>query len=196
MEAPNEKSIDRFKKLMDRLTEGIVSLSLSDDERFYLNKLNEAWELPHLSDTIPHLFALLFGGIFARLLPMDTKALPAPTAKYGKHLNTIDAFLALHYSEPIQLSDLANALFLCPKQTSRIVQKAYGCSFSELINRQRLGAACTMLQYTDLEIKEIAAQVGYEYDNYFYTVFRKAYKVTPTQYRKQYQTNPIYQKKG
>ena len=188
MEAPSDKSFGHFEKLIERLSEGIVALPLSDDERFYLKKLNDAWNVPHLSETLPHLFALLFGEILARLIPLDRIESTAPTAKYGKHLNTIDAFLAMYYTEPVQLSDLANELYLCPKQASRIVRKVCGCSFSELINRHRLEASCMLLRYTDLDIKEIAAQVGYEYNNYFYTVFRKTYGMTPTQYRKRYQS--------
>jgi len=45
-----------------------------------------------------------------------------------------------------------------------------------------------LLLYTELEIKEIASQVGYESDNYFYTLFRQAYKMTPKQYREQNKT--------
>lgn len=40
-----------------------------------------------------------------------------------------------------------------------------------------------MIRYTDLDIREIAFALGYEYENYFYTVFRKHYGITTIAYR-------------
>ena len=187
-EPPRGKESERFEALTKSISHRIVTLPLSEDERFYLKKLNGAWDLPQRSEQIPHLFALLFGEIFERLVPTDSGERTATTVKYGKYINAVDTFLSMHYTKPIRLSDLAQELYLCPKQASRIVKKAYGCSFPDLINRHRLGVACMLLLYTELEIKEIASQVGYESDNYFYTLFRQAYKMTPKQYREQNKT--------
>ena len=87
--------------------------------------------------------------------------------------------------QTIRLSDLARELYLCEKQVSRILHNAYGCSLSDLVNRYRLSAAQMLLRYTDLEIGEIASQVGYEHENYFFTLFRNANGMTPKQYREQ-----------
>jgi len=185
-EATDAKKRALLDRLIARLSGEIVSLPLSEDERFYLKKLDCAWDAPCDFERLPHLLALLLGEILARLVPLEECAAPK-VVKYGKYINTIDAFLSAYYTEQVQLSDLAQALYLCPKQTSRIVRRAYGCSFSELLRRQRLDVACMLLCHTRLEIGEIAAQVGYEYGNYFYTVFRKAYGMTPQQYRAQHQ---------
>ena len=100
-----------------------------------------------------------------------------------KHINIIDVYLSEHYAESITLTELSRELYLCEKQISRIIRKEYGCSLSELINRRRLAVACMLLKYTNMPICEIADAVGYEYENYFFTVFKKAYGITPMKYR-------------
>ncbi len=170
----------QFDALSSVLNHGVIALEMSDDERFYISHIDRALSDSALSETLPHLFALLFSECFSRLAPIQSTA---PLSKSGRYANIIDQYISAHYAHSVHLSDLARELFLSQKQVSRILQKEYGCSFSELLTRHRLSAACMLLRYTELEIAEIAAQVGYEYENYFYTVFRKAYGITPRQYR-------------
>jgi AraC-like DNA-binding protein len=54
----------------------------------------------------------------------------------------------------------------------------------------RLQHAMTLLEDTDLTIKQIADKVGFASYNGFSTSFRKQYKISPTQFRKHIQ-NPI-----
>jgi len=165
------------------LKQEITSLPLTDDEIFYTQKINDAMKDKARLETLPHLLTLFFFELFSKLLPKPEHASQTQT-KYGKYVNTVDLYVSQHYTDTIRLPDLARELYLCPKQVSRILKKAYGCSLSELVNRHRLAAACMLLRYTELEISEIAEQVGYEHENYFYTLFRKAYGTTPGEYRK------------
>ena len=55
----------------------------------------------------------------------------------------------------------------------------------ELVNRKRLAVACMLLKYTNLPISEISANVGYGHENYFFTLFRRTYGVSPRAYRKE-----------
>ncbi|MBQ9805925.1 MAG: helix-turn-helix transcriptional regulator [Clostridia bacterium] len=180
IEKSNAAESKQFDALSSTLNHGVIALEMSDDERFYTSHIDRALSDSASTETLPHLFALLFSECFSRLAPVQSSS---PLTKSGSYANTIDLYISEHYAQPIRLSDLAQELFLSVKQVSRILQKEYGCSFSELLNRHRLSAACMLLRYTELEIAEIAAQVGYEYENYFYTVFRKAYGITPKQYR-------------
>ena len=103
-----------------------------------------------------------------------------------RYTNRIDLFIAEHYREKIRLSDLAETLYLCPKQVTRIIRKNYGCSFSDLVRDHRLRLARAMLESTEESISSIARAVGFEYENYFYTLFRKAYTITPAEYREKH----------
>ena len=40
-----------------------------------------------------------------------------------------------------------------------------------------------LLEQTDIPISEIAERTGFGNSNYFYTVFKRQYSITPTEYR-------------
>ena len=75
------------------------------------------------------------------------------------------------------------------EQVSRIIQKEYGCTLSQLITEKRLSKAEREIVTTATPIDQIAAQSGLGSTNYFYSVFKKRYGVSPLQYRKQHQEN-------
>lgn len=165
-----------FYSACELLPEDLTALHLTDETRFYLNQLE------HLHDSwqTTHLLPLLFGATLQPILPQRTVA----STKRDRHIHTIDAYINAHYTEAIRLTELAELLYLCPRQVSRILQKEYGCSLSELVHQKRLAAAGRLLRHTDLPIAEIAAAVGYDQPNYFFARFKAQFRCTPQQYRK------------
>ena len=85
----------------------------------------------------------------------------------------------------LTLSDVAKHMYLSPKQVSRIIEKEYGCTFSNLITEKRLAVAAVMLKNTDLKISEIAAQTFYGTETYFYSLFKSKYGISPLKYRQE-----------
>lgn len=84
----------------------------------------------------------------------------------------------------ISLQQAATALFISTSQLNKLLKKAYGSTFSELLIQYRLDKAKELLQ-TDLHypISEIANKVGYEDPHYFSRLFRKKTGQSPVQYR-------------
>lgn len=58
------------------------------------------------------------------------------------------------------------------------------CGIPEYINLKRVEKAKQLLQDTALTIEEIASSVGFQSSAYFITIFKKAYGITPNNYRK------------
>lgn len=169
---------DKFNSATKKLP---IVLPLNEDEIFYVSHIASAHNSGTLNtQQIPNLISLLFSEIFSRIAPIKT-----PLPKKGEHYYThkINLFLSRHIKEKLHLKDLADELFICPKQVTRIIKKEFNCSFSELIIRSRLDIARMMLIRTELEISQIAASVGYEYPSHFYTHFKKMYGMTPSEYR-------------
>lgn len=171
-----------YDGILSALSDGIRVFELSEDEKFYVRHIADAVNgIKHTGDT-EHFLALLLSEIFSRIAP-DTDESRGVSGKYGVYINTIDTYISQHYTENITLDDIAAELYLCSKQVSRIIKKEYGCSLSELVNRRRLSVACMLLKYTSLPISEISSTVGYGHENYFFTMFRKEYGITPKKYR-------------
>ena len=67
-----------------------------------------------------------------------------------------------------------------------VLKEETGFSVIEYINNCRIGRACTMLNNTNVQIKDVALSVGFSDQLYFSKVFRKLKGITPTEYRKKY----------
>ncbi|MBE6553229.1 MAG: helix-turn-helix transcriptional regulator [Ruminococcaceae bacterium] len=189
LEPPAKPSGSRYAVLQAALSRGIVTLPLNHDEQFYTSHLFECFREDIPKEINHHLLALLFYELFSRIAPQKAES-RAVSKKYGTYINTVEAYISEHYNENITLSDLSEQLYLCTKQISRIIRRAYNCSLSELVNRKRLAVACMLLKYTNLPISEISANVGYGHENYFFTLFRRTYGRSPRAYRKEMTAAP------
>lgn len=96
----------------------------------------------------------------------------------------LDNFISNHYAENVTIQLLANQLHLSTRQTNRIVQAYYGCTYREVIAKKRINAAVILLGKSDMSISEIAGVVGYNSLKGFYNSFKKHCDCLPAQYRK------------
>jgi AraC-like DNA-binding protein len=151
---------------------------MQEDQRFYINQLARQ----NTEENVSHLLSLLFSSILSPFVPAKNNS-QAPLNHRTKYTGTVEDFLQKNAYKKIHLCDLAEILSLSEKQCARLLKKHYGCTLSDLIHKSRMENAAVMLKYTDLPINEIAHRLGYEYENYFYTVFRKHYSITPFEYR-------------
>ena len=103
------------------------------------------------------------------------------------YLMTIEHAINSYSLKPaydLNLSTVADALHLSTKQTSRIIHKYFGRSFSELVTEKRLSVAKELLLNTNLSISDIARRCNFRSENYFYLTFKRAFGVTPSKYRR------------
>ena len=93
------------------------------------------------------------------------------------------------YWQDISLDYIAEKMFLSVRQVSRIIKQYYGCTYRELVAKNRMKVASELLEKTDLSILDIAAQTGYTSIKGFYTYFKKEFNCLPTEYRKRAKKN-------
>ena len=67
---------------------------------------------------------------------------------------------------------------------SNLRKQKTGYKFQELLQRRRFQKAVYLLMETELTVEDIALEVGYENQSYFYRQFQKRYEMTPAKYRK------------
>ena len=170
-----------------QLKDNICQLALSDDSAFYIRKIAEKCSLPSETSEreMMHLASLLFYEIMGGLFP-QWHLLQAGSSGSTRHIHEIEQYINGHIKNKILLSDIANHISLSPRQVSRVINKEYGCSLTELVTDKRLGAAELLIKNTALPIGEIAKQTNLGSENYFYTLFKKRYGISPLQYRKLY----------
>jgi len=100
-------------------------------------------------------------------------------------INLLVDFVDTHFQEPVSLKTLSYEYELSPAYLGQQFKKKTGKSFTDYINGLRISRAKELLRETSLKEKSIALEVGYADHNYFYRVFKKYEKISPSQFRKQ-----------
>lgn len=110
----------------------------------------------------------------------------AETSRFQK----VFSYIIEHYQEPISLSGIAAVADLAPTSFCRYFKNITNQSFVALLLDFRIKQSCHLLLSTDLPIKEIAFQIGFEDIPYFNRVFRKKKGVSPQSYRNRHGNLP------
>lgn len=120
---------------------------------------------------------------YARLLFQQH---PVPSAeKMGYLVRRLREFAENNYLYDVSLSQLAELFHYNEKYLGRIFKGETGISFRQYVNRLRLRHACRLLRSCPDDVVEIALASGFGNVSYFNRLFRSAYGISPTQYRKQ-----------
>ena len=90
-----------------------------------------------------------------------------------------------NYSEDITVDDAAAVSGYGKSNFCKIFKNITGDSFHNILNKQRIEVACSLLSETNLPISEIALQVGLCEPKTFCRVFKSIMGITPGTYRKE-----------
>lgn len=66
----------------------------------------------------------------------------------------------------------------------RSFQKYFGQTPTQWLNALKLQYAANLLQYTDLDIVDVALDSGFDNLSHFYHLFKEQYRISPAKYRK------------
>ena len=85
----------------------------------------------------------------------------------------------------ITLDDLAEKFFLSKPYLSKYIKEKSGMTFGELVKKIRMKKAKALLKSSNMTVENIALSVGYQNVEHFNRLFKKAYNMTPMQFRNQ-----------
>ncbi|MCA0118594.1 MULTISPECIES: helix-turn-helix domain-containing protein [Bacillus] len=89
-----------------------------------------------------------------------------------------------HYHEKVLLQDIAREGQLSRSECCRYFNDILKKSPIHYVNEYRIQQSLILLQKTDLNITEIAYQVGFSSTSYFISIFKRIKNTTPLSYRK------------
>ena len=87
-------------------------------------------------------------------------------------------------SPSLSTQDLAEKLNVSQVYTRKLFNKLFGVSPVKFIHNRRIEYACTLLRETELPVKGIALQSGFNDLAFFYRIFGRVMNLTPAQYRR------------
>ena len=85
----------------------------------------------------------------------------------------------------ITLDDLAENFFLSKPYLSKYIKEKSGMTFGDLVKKIRMKKAKALLKSSNMTVENIAMSVGYQNVEHFSRLFKKAYDMTPMQFRNQ-----------
>ncbi|MGZ3814034.1 MAG: hybrid sensor histidine kinase/response regulator transcription factor [Mucilaginibacter sp.] len=114
-----------------------------------------------------------------------TEKLPISKSLDKKFVNDFAGIVEQNLSnDKFNVDDICKIIGISRIQLYRKVKALLGCSITDYILNRRLKKAKYLLNNEDLTISEITYMVGFSNPNYFSTVFKSKYGVTPTEFKK------------
>ncbi|NOU74678.1 response regulator [Paenibacillus sp. LMG 31458] len=114
-------------------------------------------------------------------LTIDNNEMP----KSFQITNALD-IIQTRFTEELQLTDVADALFISPNYLSRLFRKEMGMPFQDYIGCLRIDHACKLLTTSVLKIYEVGELSGFSTARHFNDKFQKLKGISPGDYRRRY----------
>lgn len=105
----------------------------------------------------------------------------------GRHvLALVENYIQEHHAEDLRLATVAGEVYVSPYYISHLFQRERGTTFLRYLTGVRLQRARELLAGSDLPVEVVSARVGYPSSKRFRTLFKRTFKVTPSEYRTQH----------
>ena len=93
-------------------------------------------------------------------------------------------YLSEHFTENVDLTDVAAALGYSPTYISHAISAMPNMNFRRLLNSLRIDRAKLLLVSNDFRLIDIALECGFTSERTFYRAFSEIVGITPTEYRR------------
>ncbi len=89
----------------------------------------------------------------------------------------------------LTLEFVSDATGVSQRKITTEIQNKYGCNFKSYVNRLRINESKRLLLKKELNIGEIAFQVGFNNQSHFNRVFKSELQISPTDYRNKHKAD-------
>ncbi len=93
------------------------------------------------------------------------------------------SYMLQHLNQPLHVATLAAAVNVSPSHYSALFKRWTGCPPIDYFIHLRMQHACRLFDSTSLNVKEVAAALGYDDPFYFSRTFKAVNQVAPSEYR-------------
>ncbi len=104
--------------------------------------------------------------------------------EYPVIIKQVLEYIYQNYMHDISLTDISTITSLSEPYISKLFKAVINTSFTEYLCNLRISKSKTLLDNTDLSLKEIAKLSGFRNYNYFISVFKNKTGFSPTLYRR------------
>lgn len=172
-----------FNDLADQPT---IKLNKTEFEKFKIICENITEELSLPADNSKHIYLKNLLHNFLLLAEREKHKQGFTEPKKGADLDYTLLFrdlLETNYTKLKSVNDYANIICISEKRLGQATSKVLGKTPKEIINDRILLEAKRLLVHTNLSIKEIGQELGFEDPAYFVRYFKKNTQTTPVEFR-------------
>lgn len=101
------------------------------------------------------------------------------------------AYIRDHFSESINMADLARNVGLSVRHFDRRFKEALNIGPKSFQIKTRIQSACEALRQSGVSVGEIALELGFSDQSSFTLLFRREMRMTPLKYRQSYRASNI-----
>ena len=141
------------------------------------------------NDSVSYLLTSIFyliGGMLMKRLDAEAQNEEKPAST--RHKKVFEMFIELvekHHNKERSVGFYAYKLCISSKYLSQIIKNVSGYSAPDIINKYVILEAQHLLRHTELSVKEIADQLNFPNQSFFYKYFKAHTGCTPNFYRQQ-----------
>jgi len=173
------KALPRVKKIADDYVLNYQTLLEVYNQTLCENPPDETTLLIFVKP-LSHMLRLLYD------LARETYSNEGSAQKNSDHVYAyIVAYLNKNFSRKITIDELSKLCNCSISYINHLFKKRNGKNVNDYINFLRTEMAKKLLQGSSIPVSEISEMVGFSDSNYFSTVFKKQFKISPLNYRKQ-----------
>lgn len=181
-----EDNYGHYEYLRDSQNPLMIPLNDTDCERLFnsMKRLEDSQNEP-IFNQASHLFETL--ALIDELVP-DNK-ISKPNTDHlsvsNKTVNCIIEYISNNLSEPLQVKDIADKLYLSADYISKIFKKYTGTTITNYITMQRISLSRKLLS-EGYSVPEVQEKMGYSSYSYFFRTFKKLVGKTPKEFAMQF----------
>ena len=131
----------------------------------------------------------MLSGLIHRLMVTISRAFPASFTEVTTGIQTTifsaRQYIEKHFQEPLKVGDIASHFFLSQSYLTHCFKEYTGYTPMQYLTLTRLSYSKSLLLGTNLSINEIALRSGFGDINNFIRAFKKQYRLTPGQLRRE-----------
>ncbi len=128
---------------------------------------------------------LLFSLIINEVLFLASK-IPVPNVKRGSNelINSVKKYIDGHFLEDISVKTLSEKFYINKTTLMHAFKKNVGVGVYDYVIKKRLQESKNWLKISSMTVAQISERCNFSNPSYFVQYFKKAFGVTPIEYRK------------
>ena len=102
----------------------------------------------------------------------------------NERINKIFNYIKKNYKDKVCLEEASNLICMTKPSFCRYFKKHTGKRFTEFLNEYRINNALKLLAQTEMDIKNICYECGFNNFSHFNRLFKNTLNLTPSEYRR------------